>query len=68
MLKVRLETTDGDHVTDAVMPPFETLPSVVMWGVRVFKLYDKGCPGVLPRYRETFAVAVFTEAQLTEMR
>ncbi len=37
-MKVRLETAKGEFVTDGDMPPFNELPEVVMWGVRLFKL------------------------------
>jgi hypothetical protein len=64
MQPIRLETADGDHVHDAVIPPFlptrhqpTGAPDVVTWGVRVFKLHAwvDGEPIV---YRECFAVAV----------
>lgn len=58
-LPIRLETADGRYVTTGLIPPFNVLPDVALWGSRVFKLHDepqdKDAPII---YREAFAIAV----------
>lgn len=56
MIKVALETTTCKLVTTGRIPPFSTLPEVLLWGTRVFKLvappWDPDKPVV---YRECFS-------------
>lgn len=54
---VRLETESG-HFVVATRFMFQTMPSVLIWGDRVFMLYEAGVGGYPSRYRERFAVAV----------
>jgi len=58
-MPVQLETMDGHRVVTALIPPFQSLPEVVSWGTRTFKLHadpqDSYAPIV---YREVFAVAI----------
>lgn len=57
MFEIRLETANGDYVITGIIPPFQTLPEVVIWGERVFRLAsDDG--EATPVYREVFFVAV----------
>jgi hypothetical protein len=56
MMNVQLETRTGDLVTTGRVPPFNEPPEVLLWGVRVFRLHDKGDGMVRPTiYREAFA-------------
>jgi hypothetical protein len=64
MQEVRLETADGKYVTTGIVPPFKTMPSVLIWGERVFKLHTTIFKGDAPLlYREVFAVAVVQTRQ-----
>lgn len=36
MIRIKLFTRDGGFVTEGEMPPFLTLPDVIVWGERVF--------------------------------
>lgn len=55
MSKVRLETSNGELVVHGDVPPFVTPPDVLVWGTRVFQLYESECEGAAV-YRECFAV------------
>lgn len=52
MIEVTLKTEDGRLVTRGMIPPFQTMPDVLIWGTRIFKRVDDS------EYRECFAVAV----------
>lgn len=52
MQEIRLETERGDYVITGIIPPFDVLPEVVLWGERVFRRHDG------TTYREAFFVAV----------
>jgi hypothetical protein len=67
MLEIRLETEDGRFVCVASIPPFLTLPEVVLWGQRFFKLASE-VPDALPVYREAFTVAVVIPVSYEERR
>jgi hypothetical protein len=55
--QIRLETEQGEYVATGLVPHFNVLPQVVLWGSRVFSLHEH--EGKLtPVYREAFAVAV----------
>jgi hypothetical protein len=56
MLEIKLETTKGEEVASALMPPFQSLPEVVIWGLRVF-MFNRLAAAV-PVYRECFAWCV----------
>jgi hypothetical protein len=56
VIRIRLETEDGGLVTaKEYLPPFHTLPAVVVWGQRVFRRdgWDAET-GEVPLYRECF--------------
>lgn len=59
-MRVLLYTEDGRYVTTGLIPPFLTLPKVLMWGLRVFTLDKdhKDQPEKPPEYKEAFSVAV----------
>jgi len=38
---IRLETSGGEFVTTGVIPPFQALPAVVVWGSRVFRAFTR---------------------------
>ncbi len=48
-------------VTSGLIPPFQTLPDVVYWGVRTFQRDDTLDDDTHAGYRESFAVALVTE-------
>jgi hypothetical protein len=58
MMRVRLAVRDGGHVTDVIIPPFRSLPEVIVWGERFFSLHrtlaipEESCAA---EYREVFA-------------
>lgn len=52
-MKVRLETREGELVTNGRVPPFNIAPEVLLWGVRVFRHHYTG--GDVEIYREAFA-------------
>ncbi len=56
-MKIRLVTEDGNHVVDHDLPPFQSYPEVVVWGIRTFRLdtYPHNNPIT---YRECFAYTV----------
>jgi hypothetical protein len=57
MLTVRLAVRDGGHVADLQIPPFVTLPEVLIWGQRVFAFHAERASGEDPaiaEYREVF--------------
>lgn len=56
-MKVKLETSDGEHVGHSHVPPFNKPPDVLLWGDRVFKLHEDAKHGAVV-YRECFAVAI----------
>lgn len=73
MMTVRLETESGELVTYASIPPFNTMPAVLVWGIRHFKLSDSVFRHTerqgerlkqqdLAIYRECFAVAIIDES------
>jgi hypothetical protein len=71
MIKIRLETQDCRFVCVGTIPPFRTLPEVVIWGERVFRRHVP-IPGSgepereLPVYREAFTVALVTPVSFEE--
>jgi hypothetical protein len=56
-MKMRLTIRDGGHVADVEIPPFKSLPDVLVWGDRVFSFHqsrsDDGDP-CSAEYREVF--------------
>lgn len=54
---VRLETESGHFVVAGTLH-FQTLPTIIVWGQRIFALYEAGALGFPSRYRERFAVAL----------
>lgn len=50
--KVKLYTNDDRFVAEVVVLPFKTMPEVLIWGSRVFKLHGVNA------YREVFAYSV----------
>lgn len=58
MLQIELLTSDGHPVTKIEMPPFQVLPSVVVWGVRFFLRGNLANPAgeneLSARFFETF--------------
>lgn len=67
MIKVRLETANGEFVCLAVMAPFTVLPKAVMWGSRMFQHREDDAQIGLPVYREVFCVVVFDEKTYAEL-
>jgi hypothetical protein len=74
MIKVKLYTSDGRFVSEALMPPFRELPDVVVWGARVFGLQAVPATsgGELiasddPVYQEVFCCAVWSREQLAHI-
>lgn len=55
---VRLETREGNFVTEIVVPPFEPPADVLAWGVRVFIRVPELIVKDLPVYREGLLYAV----------
>ena len=53
-MKAKLFTADGGFVTDFVMPPFQKLPEVCIWGSRTFALRE----ATTPSYYEVCAWSV----------
>ena len=53
MQPVELFTRDGSYVTTVHVPPFQTPPEVIVWGLRIFVLDREA-----GKYREAFAYAV----------
>lgn len=54
MTPVELQTSDGHLVVTGRVPPFMTPAEVILWGSRVFKLFEETEQRIV--YRETFAV------------
>ena len=57
MIPIRLTTRDGRHVADVLIPPFQALPEVVVWGERFFSLHSEFQQEEDPaaaEYREVF--------------
>jgi hypothetical protein len=58
MIQIRLAIRDGGHVADVIIPPFVSLPEVVVWGERFFlfhhEIKNDGDP-CAAEYRECFA-------------
>jgi hypothetical protein len=53
VIKVKLCISSGEHVTDVMIPPFQSMPDIIVWGERFFKMHQ-----VTPdyaEYREGFA-------------
>ncbi len=60
MLRVILHTHDGQQVATVLVPPYQPMPEVLMWGQRMFARDDNGC------YREAMTTAVWTAEELAE--
>ena len=61
MIAIRLAARDGGHVCDVIIPPFQKLPEVLVWGERFFTFHTKlDDPEELcvAEYREAFAYCV----------
>jgi hypothetical protein len=54
MMRVRLETREGELVTMGRVPPFNIAPEVLIWGVRVFRWHERA-KDQTEVYREAFA-------------
>lgn len=61
MIKIRLETSNGELVGYAEIPPFGTLPEVMIWGMRIFKLKMESNAGGPHVYAECFFWTIVTE-------
>lgn len=57
-----LQTSEGLHVGTAAIPPFQTPPDVIVWGVRVFRR-DRTTSDT---YRECFAYAIPHDAMVQQ--
>lgn len=57
LVRVRLETGDGQFVSDVLVMPFKVAPDVVLWGSRYFQLHQEN-PAT---YRECFATVAFSD-------
>jgi hypothetical protein len=56
MTRVALATAEQIHVTNGVIPPFNELPKVIVWGDRVFQLRKANeTPEASALYSEVFA-------------
>lgn len=53
MMEIKLLTRDGGYVVTAIIPPFQLMPEVLLWGERFFGKTD-----VPDQYREICCVAV----------
>jgi len=53
MIKVILHTREGQYVTEVLVPEFNPMPEVIIWGSRVF-VKPEDCKG----YYEGFAYYV----------
>lgn len=40
-MKIRLAIRGGGHVADVEIPPFKTLPEVLVWGQRFFSFHTE---------------------------
>jgi hypothetical protein len=62
MIRIRLATRDGGHVTDVTIPPFHKLPEVLVLGFnRVFQFHaDMRIDGepCCAEYREVFCYMI----------
>jgi hypothetical protein len=58
MIEVKLYTRDGHYVSTVLIPPFQKMPEVILWGERFF-LYDFAH---LESHREDRAVECFAVA------
>ena len=56
-MNVRLVTADDGLVQEVVVPPFQKMPEVIMWGERFFIPADLIHVGYW-KYREVFCYAV----------
>lgn len=52
--------SEAAFVSAVEIPPFKTMPSVLMWGTRTFKLW-RGDEGGISQYVECFAVAIVSD-------
>lgn len=58
-VKVELQGFDGGFVAHKMIPPFNELPGVVLWGQRYFKLYAQPESDLFKAvYRECFTYAI----------
>lgn len=58
MRKIRLAVREGGHVADVWVPPFVSMPEVVLWGQRIFTLHGElkaDGEACSHEYREVFA-------------
>ena len=68
MIPIRLTTRDGRHVADVTIPPFQSLPEVLVWGERFFSLHSEFMKEEDPaaaEYREVFCYWI-PPAQMTD--
>lgn len=63
MYPCRLETETG-HFVIATQVAFQTVPTALLWGERLFVLYEAGQNGYPHRYRERFWTAVVQESDV----
>jgi hypothetical protein len=56
MTKVILETSGGNRVGTAMIPPFKTRPHVLLWGIRSFGFHAETEEGEV--WREVFGYYV----------
>lgn len=61
MIRIRLTVRDGAYVADVSIPPFKSMPEVIVWGQRFFGLHqmlDEPEDPCAAEYREVFAYFV----------
>lgn len=69
MIEATLFTRDGKEVFRFLMPPFQILPEVILWGIRVFCLKDPFEQSIdspaIPDYYEACAWSADTSAMIS---
>lgn len=67
MLKIYLFTSTDVFVENVYIPPFNQLPNVIIWGVRLFQYSSDKNPDDNTeqfRYTECFSCGGFTKTQM----
>jgi hypothetical protein len=62
VIEVKLYAADGAYVVTVLVPNMAVLPTVLLWGSRVFRV---GADGL---FREAFSLQVFTRAESDIMK
>lgn len=69
MTEVRLMTRNGGLVADKVIPPFQPLPDMLMWGQRAFMLdYVPRLKGEKALYKECMLYHIIDAYQPPELK